>query len=50
MHEIRFDIIEKSLIVGDDDGGIVFGFQFIDTLGHNSQGIDIQAGVGLIEN
>ena len=49
MHEIGLDIVKQALIVGNDNGGVALGFKLVDTTGHNSEGIDVQAAVGFVE-
>ena len=50
MDEIGDDVIEQALIVCDYDGGIVGAAQFVDAGGDDAEGIDVEAGVGLVEN
>ena len=37
------------LVVGDDDGGFLRAAKGVHTVGHNLQGIHVEAGVGLVE-
>ena len=50
MHNIRFDIIEQTLVVGDDNRTGFGSLQFIYPFGHNTERIDIQSGIRFIEN
>ena len=50
MHVVGNDVFEKPLIVGDDDGAVGRRVQLVDAVGDDAQGIDIEAGVGLVEN
>lgn len=49
MHEIRLDVVEQTLIVGYDDGGVAVGLQFVDTAGNYAERIDVKTGVGLVK-
>ena len=50
MDEIGGDIVQQTLIVCDDNRRILLGLQFIHTAGNDTQSIDVQPAVGLIEN
>ena len=50
VHEVGSDVVEQSLVVGDDDGGILVGAQLVDSLRYDAQGVDVEAAVGLVEN
>ena len=50
MDEIGGNIVQQTLIVCDDNRRVLLGLQFIHTTGNNTQGIDVQPAVGLIEN
>ena len=38
------------LVVGDNDGRSLGSLQFVHTLGHDAQGVDVEARVGLVED
>src|SRR5690606_35656478 len=46
---IRDDVIQQPLVVGYHDSSIIGGFKLVHPIGHNSQSIDIQSGIGFIE-
>ena len=50
MHVIRGDLIEQALVVGDQQGGVLRCRQLIHATGHDAQRVDVQAGVGFIED
>ena len=50
MHHIGLDIVEQALVVGDDDGRCLGSLQLVYSLGHDAQGIDVEARVGLVED
>ena len=50
MNKIGDDIVQQPLIVGDDQHGPVFVTQRIDAVSHNFKSINIQTGIGFIQN
>ncbi len=51
MHLIRHDVIEQSLIVRDKEDRFVFVglVDFIDAVGDGAEGVDVESGVGFVE-
>jgi len=50
MHTIRHDVVQESLIVRDDEHGAVRSAQRVHALGHDAYGIDVEAGIRLVEH
>ena len=50
MNKVGHNVVKQTLIVGDNHGGIVRAAQFVDPSGHDAQGINVEARVGLVEN
>jgi hypothetical protein len=50
MHHVGDDIIEQPLVMRDDHERAVGRAQPVDALGHDLEGIDVEAGIGLIEH
>src|SRR6476659_4573184 len=50
VHHVRHDVVEQALVVRDDDEGAVGGAQPVDALGDHLEGIDVEAGIGLVEH
>ena len=50
MHNIRLDIIEQTLIVGNNDCTCFRSFQLVHSFRNNTERINIQTGVCLVEN
>ncbi len=50
MHVVRHDVVQEALVMGDDDHGTVRRAQRVDAVGHQLQGIDVEAGIGFIED
>ena len=48
MDEIRLDVIQQALIVGDEQNGAVRAAQAVGAVGDDFQGVDVQAGIGFI--
>ena len=44
----RDDVVQQPLIMGDEHLGIIGTLQLVDSLGHNPQGIDVEAGIRFI--
>ena len=50
MHDIRRDVVEDALVVRDDEHAQVRATQRVDTIGDDLERVDVQAGVGLVED
>src|SRR5215471_6329714 len=50
VNVIRYDIVQQPLIMSYDDDRSIRTAHCVDTVGHNSQRIDIEARVALVEN
>ena len=50
MHMIRHDVVQQPLIMGDQNDHALGIAQAVDALGDDLEGIDVQPGVGLVEN
>src|SRR5262245_64688835 len=50
VDEMRLDVIEKPLIVRDEDYGVVFFGQLIDAARDDPQRVDVQSGIGLVQH
>ena len=50
MDVVRDDVLEKPLVVGDDDDGAVRAPKRVDAVRHDAKGIDVEARVGLVED
>ena len=50
MDEVGHDVIEEPLVMSDDESGVVRAAQFVDTGGDDFQGVNVQAGIGFIED
>src|ERR1700722_8934469 len=50
MHEIGYDVIEQPLIVRDDQLRGVGALQFVDAGGDDLQRVDVEAGIGFVED
>ena len=50
MDEVGTDIVEQTLVVGDDDGGVVGALELVDAAGHYAKGVDVESGVRLVED
>ena len=50
MDEVGGYVVEQALIVGDHDDGFVWSVELIDALGDDPQRVDVEAGVGLVED
>ena len=50
MDEIGTDVVEQTLVVGDDDGRSLRGAELVEALCYNAEGIDIEARIGLVED
>jgi len=43
-------VIQEALVVGDDDGRVVGTAKLVDTFGNDSEGVDVESRVSLVEN
>ena len=50
MDEVGDDVVEQTLVVRDDHEGVVGLMQLVDAMGHDAQGVDVEARVGLVED
>ena len=50
MHLIGHDIVEQALVVGDQDEAARRVAQRVDAVGHRAQRVDVEAGIGLVED
>ena len=50
MHHVGLDVVQKALIVRDDDGGVIRSTEQVDTFGHDAEGVDVEAAVRLVED
>ena len=50
MHGVRHDVVENTLVMGNDEETAAWRSQRIDAIGDHPQGVDVEAGIGFIEN
>src|SRR5438067_776482 len=50
VHKIRNDVVEQTLIVGDDDRSLFRTVKFIDAFGDDPQRINVETRIGFIEH
>src|SRR6266446_5586099 len=50
VHHVGHDVIEKALVVGDDDHGALGRAEAVDAVGDGPQRIDVEPRIGLIEH
>jgi len=50
VHEVGDDVVEQPLVVSDHQEGAVGTAQRIDSVGDDLEGVDVEAGVGLVED
>ena len=52
MHEVGREVVEQALVVGDQQDAELgpVGADLADALGDDAQGVDVEAGVGLVED
>ena len=50
MHDVGNDVVEQALIMGDHDHGALRRAQLVDAVGDHLEGVDVEAGVGLVEH
>ena len=49
VHDVGLDVVEQALVVGDDQEAAVRRPQRVDAVGDDAQGVDVEAGIGLVE-
>ena len=50
VHEVGDDVVEQALVVRDDDERAIGGAHRVDALRDDLQRVDVEAGVGLVED
>src|ERR1700674_4310316 len=50
VHDVRHDVVEEPLVMGDDDHRPAGCAQPVDALGDEFEGIDVEAGIGFVEH
>ena len=50
MDEVGLDQVQDALVVGDDQDAHVGAGELVDALGDGAQRVDVEAGVGLVED
>ena len=50
MHPVGADVVQQALIVGDHQHRPVGRAHGVDPLGDDAQGVDVEAGVGLVQD
>jgi hypothetical protein len=50
VHDVGHDVVEQALVVGDDEEGAVGRAQRVDAVGDDPQRVDVEAGIGLVED
>ena len=50
MHELRLDVVQHALVVGDHQHPHLRGQGGVDALGHVAQRVDVQARIGLVQD
>jgi hypothetical protein len=50
VDDIGLNIVEEALVVGDEEEATVGGAHGVDAAGDNFEGVDVEAGVGLVED
>ena len=50
MHILRANHLQQTVVVGDDNTRGLGRRQFVHAFGHDAHGIDVEPGVGLVEN
>ena len=50
MHEVRHDVVEQPLVVRDDEHRVLLAAQRVHAVGDDAQRVDVEAGVGLVED
>ena len=50
MYDVRLQVVEQALVVGDDDGARLWGAQLVEAFCHDAQGVHVEAAVRLVED
>ncbi len=50
MHEVGHDVVQQTLVVRDDHRGVLGRMKFRHARGHDAQGVDVEARIGLVQN
>ena len=50
MHHIRLDVVQQTLVVSNHDAAVFRCLQLVHPFGHDTERIDIQAGIGFVKN
>jgi hypothetical protein len=50
MHEVGHDVVEQALVMRDDKLGIVGAFEFVHAVGDDFERVNVEAGVGFVED
>src|SRR5690606_8904487 len=50
VHEIRHDVLEEALVMGNDEHRTPGIAQRVDAAGDDAQRVDVEAGIGLVED
>src|SRR5207253_7342751 len=50
VHEVRPDVVEDPLVMGDHDCTHVRPYELLDAAGHDPERVDVEAGVGFVEH
>ena len=50
VYEVRHDVVQQTLIVGDENEGALRIAEGIDAVGDDLEGIDVEARVGLVKD
>src|SRR5581483_4863253 len=50
MHAVRHDVVQKPLIVGDDEHRALLGAKCVHAFGYDAERVDIETGIGLVEH
>src|SRR6266545_3535885 len=50
VDEVRDDVIEQALVMGDDQGGVIRTLELVHAVGNDLERVDVQAGIGFVED
>src|SRR5215207_297123 len=50
VHEVRHNVVEQTLVVGDDDDCAVRAPESVDTVRYDAERVDVEPGIGLVED
>ena len=50
MNKIGYNVVEQPLVVCDDNCSVVCAFQFVHTVGHYTQRINVETRIGFVED